>query len=57
MGFWKKLAIGAKVGLGIAIKLNDAGLIKVKELEKVKTVKEIVEGEVATIKPSGRPPS
>ena len=55
MGFWKKLAIGAKVGLGIAIKLNDAGLIKVKELEKVKTVKEIVEGEVATIKPS--PPS
>lgn len=47
---WKKIGIGLKVALGIAIKLNDAHIIKVKELDKVKTVKEIVEGEVASAK-------
>lgn len=53
MGFpWKKIGIGLKVALGIAIKLNDAHVIRVKELDKIKTVKEIVEGEVATMKPT-----
>lgn len=48
---WKKIGIGLKVALGIAIKLNDAHIIKVKELDKVKTVKEIVEGEITAAKP------
>lgn len=43
---WKKIGIGIKVALGIAIKLNDAGIIKVKELDTVKTIREIVESEV-----------
>lgn len=46
MGFWKTLAVGAKVGLGIAIKLNDTHLVKIKGMDKVKTVKEIVEAEL-----------
>jgi len=48
---WKKIGIGLKVALGIAIKLNDAHVIHVKELDKVKTVKEIIEGEVQAAKP------
>lgn len=51
MGFWKKLGVGAKIALGVAIKLNDAKIIKVKELDTVKTVKEIVEGEVQSARP------
>jgi hypothetical protein len=43
---WRKVWIGLKVALGIAIRLNDAGVIKVKELSTVKTIKDIVEGEV-----------
>lgn len=43
---WKKVGIGLKVALGIAIKLNDAKIIKVKELDTVKTIKEIVESEL-----------
>ena len=48
---WKKIGIGLKVALGVAIKLNDAGVIKVKELGKVKTIKDVIEGEVGAAKP------
>lgn len=50
MSFWKKLAVGVKVGLGIAIKLNDSHLVKIKGMDTVKTVKEIVESEVPKAK-------
>jgi len=48
---WKKIGVGLKIALGIAIKLNDAHVIRVKELDRVKTVKEIVEGEISAAKP------
>lgn len=48
---WKKIGIGIKVALGIAIKLNDAHVINVKELDKVKTIKDVIESEVAAAKP------
>lgn len=48
---WRKIGIGLKIALGIAIKLNDAHIIQVKELDRIKTVKEIVEGEVAAARP------
>lgn len=48
---WKKIGIGIKVALGIAIRLNDAHIIHVKELDKVKTVKDIIETEVQAAKP------
>ena len=35
MGFWKKVWIGTKIAAGVAVKLNDLGVIKVKELNKV----------------------
>lgn len=43
---WGRIGTGLKIVLGIAIKLNDAHVIQVKELDKVKTVKDIVEGEI-----------
>lgn len=44
MGFpWKRVGKALKIALNIAIDLNDAKVIKVKELDKVKTIKEIVE--------------
>lgn len=47
MGFpWKRILKGAKIALNIAINLNDAGAIKVKELDKVKTIKDVVEKHV-----------
>lgn len=49
---WKKIGVGLRVALGVAIKLNDAHVIKVKELDTVKTVKEIVEGEIKAVTPS-----
>lgn len=48
---WRKIGTGIKIALGIAIKLNDAHVIRVKELDRVKTVKEIIEGEIAAAKP------
>lgn len=48
---WRKVGIGLKVALGIAIKLNDAKIIKVKELDTIKTVQEIVDGEVRAARP------
>lgn len=48
---WKKIGIGIKVALGIAIKLNDAHVINVKELDKVKTIKDVIESEVQAAKP------
>lgn len=44
---WKKIGTGVKVALGIAIKLNEAHVIDVKELGKVKTIKDVVEAEIA----------
>lgn len=47
MGFpWKRIAKGLKIALDIAIDLNDAGAIKVKELGKVKQIKDVVEKHV-----------
>lgn len=54
---WKKIGIGLKVALGIAVKLNEAGVIKVKELGTVKTVKEIIESEVAAARPKPNKPA
>lgn len=47
---WRKVWVGLKIAFGVAIKLNDAGVIKVKELGTVKTVKDAIEGEVAAVK-------
>lgn len=30
--FWKKVWLGLKIALGVAVKLNDLGVIKVKEV-------------------------
>lgn len=49
---WKRIGIGLKVVLGVAIKLNDAHVIQVKGLKTAKTVKEIVEGEISAAKPN-----
>ena len=47
MGFpWRRIGNALKIALNIAIKLNDAGAIKVKELDKIKTIKDVIEGEV-----------
>lgn len=47
MGFpWKKIGVGLKIALGIAIKLNDAHVIQVKELDKARSIKDIVEAEI-----------
>lgn len=32
MGFWKKFWVGTKIALGIALKLEEAKVIKVKEI-------------------------
>jgi len=47
----KKLATGAKVALGVAIDLQSAGVIKVKGLEKAKTVRDVVEKYLPKKKP------
>lgn len=44
---WKAIGRGLKVALNIAIDLNDAKVIKVKELDKVKQIKDVVEKNVA----------
>lgn len=51
MGFWKKVGVGARIALGAAIRLNDAGVIKVKELGVIKPIKEAIEQEVERTKP------
>lgn len=44
MGFpWKRVLKGLKIALNIAIDLNDAKVIRVKELDRVKTIKDVVE--------------
>lgn len=43
---WKRIGTGLKIVLGVAIKLNDAHVIDVKELGKVKTIKDVIESEV-----------
>ena len=35
MAFWKKVWVGTKIAAGVAVKLNDLGIIKVKELKKL----------------------
>ena len=47
MSFWRKLYYGFRVGLGIATKLQEAGIVRIKELPKVTKVVEIIEAEVA----------
>jgi hypothetical protein len=47
---WKKIATGAKIALNIAIKAEEAHLIKVKGLDKVKTIKDVIDSEVAAAK-------
>jgi hypothetical protein len=48
---WKRIGTGLKIALNIAIKLDAAHVINVKELGTVKTVKEIIESEVSAAKP------
>lgn len=46
MGKWKNVWKGIKAGLTVAVALNEAGVIKVKELKKIpvkETIKEIEE--------------
>lgn len=31
---WRRLWVGLKIAFGVAVKLNDAGVIRVKELDK-----------------------
>ena len=49
---WKRIGTGLKIILNVAIKLNDAHAINVKELDKVKTIKDVIESEVAANKPA-----
>jgi len=51
---WKGLGRGLKVALDVAIDLNDAHVIKVKELDKVKTVRDIVQ---KGVRPPSQPPT
>lgn len=46
MSFWKKLGTGLKVGLGVAVKLDEIGVIKVKGLSKVGAAKAAIEGAI-----------
>lgn len=48
---WRRVLTGLRVVLGIAIKLNDAKVIRVKELDKAGAVKDIIEREVAATRP------
>lgn len=48
---WRKIGTGIKIAMGVAIELNDAHIIDVKELDKVKTVKEIIESGAEKAKP------
>lgn len=49
---WKRVLTGLRIAFGIAVKLNDAHIITVKGLDKVSTVKDIIEAEVAAVKPA-----
>ncbi len=40
---WRKIGTGLKIALNIAIDLNEAKAINVKELGKVKTIRDVVE--------------
>lgn len=48
---WKRVLTGLRVALNVAIDLNDAHVIKVKGLDKVKTIKDVVEKNVPKKKP------
>ena len=48
---WRKVWVGLKIALGVAIKLNDAGVIRVKELGKVKPIKDAIESEIEAQRP------
>lgn len=52
---WKRIGTGLKIALGVAIKLNDAHVINVKELDKVKSIRDAIASEVAANKPSQPP--
>lgn len=43
---WKRVVTALRIALNVAIDLNDAHVIKVKELEKVKTIRDVVEKDV-----------
>lgn len=43
---WKRILKGLRIALNVAIDLNDAGAIRVKELGKVKTIRDVVEKNV-----------
>ena len=51
---WKRIGAGLKIALGVAIKLNDAHVINVKELGKIKTIKDVIESEVQAARPKPR---
>lgn len=48
---WRKIGTALKIALNIAIDLNDAKVIKVKELGKIKQVKDIIEKDLPAAKP------
>jgi hypothetical protein len=43
---WRKVATGLKIAANIAIDLNDAHVIKIKGIEKAKTIKDVLEKNV-----------
>jgi len=43
MGFWRKLWTGFKVATNVAIDLQDAKVIRVKELDTVKTIQDVID--------------
>lgn len=47
MSVWKKIGVGLKISLGAAIKLNDAKVIRIKELDKATPIIEAIKGEIA----------
>lgn len=50
---WKRIGSALKIALNIAIDLNAAGAIKVKELDRVKTIRDVIEKDIP--KPRPRP--
>ena len=48
---WRKVWVGVKIALGVAIKLNDAKVIRVKELDKATPIIEAIRGAIEAEKP------
>lgn len=52
MGFWRTFWFGVKVGLGVALKLQEKKVIRIKELPSVAAVVEAVDEAIRKRQPS-----